>query len=164
MVSETVAIRQARRLSILVSDAAGSSETARDEIVLALQKYAVSDEHCIRIVDAWMGNEKYRPLPSDIKRLADQIPARDISKPDRNCKACYGTGWEQVFTLHTFESTRDGGQYRRKEIIPSKEQADMLRRNVDGIKQIVYDNVQRCTWCGYGKQVAAEEAARGGAA
>jgi hypothetical protein len=85
------------------------------------------------------------------------VPAMDHSKPDRACKACYGTGWEQVFTLHTYERTPGGGSYQRKEIIPTKEQADILKYTVDGVKQIVYDNVQRCTHCGYGKQVAVEE-------
>ena len=157
MVSESAATRQALRLSILVSDSNGASDVAQEEIVKALQKYAVNDEHCVRIVDAWMKSEKYRPVPSDIRKMAELVSAMDHSKPDRACKACYGTGWEQVFTLHTYERTPGGGQYQRREIIPTKEQADMLKQTVDGVKQIVYDNVQRCTRCGYGKQLAVEE-------
>ena len=160
MVSETVAVRQALRLSILVSDSSGSSETAQDEILKALQKYPISDEHCVRIVDAWIADEKYRPLPTDIRRLAELIPMMDHPQPDRTCKACLGTGWEHVHTLCTYEKGSGGGTYCRKEIIPSEEKALMLRRNVDGEKQRVYSAVRRCTWCRYGKQVAAEETDR----
>lgn len=162
MVSETVATRQALRLSILVKDSSGSSEDAQAELLKALQKYAVSDEHCVRMVDAWIADEKFRPLPCDIRRLAELVPVMDHSRPDRTCKACFGTGWEHVHTLCTYEKCPGGGMYCRKEIIPSDEQAVMLRQNVDGEKQRVYSAVRRCTVCRYGQRMAAEENARAG--
>jgi hypothetical protein len=163
-VSETGAVRQALRLSILICDSSGSSETAQDEILSALKKYAVNDEHCVRMVDAWIASEKYRPLPADIRRLADSVPMMDHSRPEKSCKACLGTGWEYVWTLCTYEKGPSGGTYCRTEIIPTEEQAAILRQNVDGQKQRVYTAVRRCTECRYGQRMASEENARAGAA
>ena len=159
-ITANFAARQVLRFGAL---APAPSEVAPHELAKVLREEAISEEHAIKIVDAWnrSGNE-FWPKPADIIRLAKQVPLTK-PKPDKSCPACFGTGWEHVWTLETHEQV-GGNSFKRKEIIPNGEVAHELQRRVDGIKQHVYSNVRRCTECRYGHEVAQEESVRRSAA
>jgi hypothetical protein len=159
MISEASALRQANRLRLLREFP--TSEEAQQELISALRRYALNDDHVIRIIDKWISTSRFSPTPVDISDLAESIPAVDAKpKPDKTCPACLGTGWEHVYTLETYERSANGSAYKRREIIPNEATAELLRIQVDGKTQHVYSCVRRCTFCSYGQALKTESTTR----
>lgn len=159
MIPEAFALRQTMRFHCLRE--APKTEIGLQELVTALRRYAATEEHAIRIVEKWIASNQFAPTPIDIADTAESVPASNIKlKKDRDCPACYGTGWEVVYTLDTYEVLADGSCYKRREIIPDQQTAGQLQTRVDGKKQVVYSNARRCTQCNYGKTLTSESGAR----
>lgn len=149
-VSKSVISRQILRLSALANPP--QMDEGWRELEETLKREAISDEHAIRVVSQWIEQNRWCPSPKDLREMAEAAPARDFSKPDRDCNACGGTGWEHVWKLTTYESG-DGYNHKTVEIL-SNNQAAELRGKVDGKSQIIYSNVRRCTVCRYGRDLA----------
>jgi hypothetical protein len=157
-VSESVAIKQAIRLCSLI--AGDGSDILQEELVEALRAAALSDEHCVRITSTWIKYNKFRPMPAELYRLAESLPAFATAMTVNNkCAGCSGTGWEQVWDLVTYHRNRDSRHKTTERIVDAAVAAD-LKRRVDGNQQRVYDGVIRCTQCNYGRGLAMAEQAR----
>lgn len=152
MIPEPLARRLTLRFSTLRN--APSDVEGMEELTRALQRYAVNDEHALKIVNKWIENERSWPTPRDIADMAQSLPAsRCGADPDAKCRWCAGSGWEPIYILHTHEFINET-HYKTKERFPyDKAQYERLARQIDWKKQAIYEHVQRCTHCGYGKEL-----------
>ena len=131
------------------------------DIIAAFQEYARNYEHAIRMVDWLVRRHIDFPVQVEIAEAAEATFAdEDRVKPDRRCKHCEGTGYEQCWALITNHKTPSGGAYVSTDKIFKRETAEELKKLCDGINQILYDCVRECPHCRYGMAITAAVAAR----
>ena len=151
MITSAEATQQIVRLSVL-----RYRPEQMDEIVKAYQEYARNPKHATRMTDWLIRRYTDFPMPMEIAEAAEATFAdEDRVKPDRKCRGCDGTGYEQVWQLVTYHRTEGGGCYKSLDTITNAETAADLRRLCDGKTQILYDCVQPCTRCHFGAAIAA---------
>lgn len=150
MITTSEATRQIVRLSVL-----RYRPEQMDEIVAAFQTYAQSRDHATRMTDWLLRRYTDFPVPVEIAEAAEATrEGEGRVKPDRRCRGCDGTGYEQVWQLVTYHKTEGGGCYKSLDAITSPETAAELRKLCDGKNQILYDCVRPCTHCRYGAAIA----------
>lgn len=158
MIPETFASRQALRFSTLRNPP--NSAEGVEELVAALRKHALNEDHAVRIADRWIKESRFWPTPVDIAELAEQLPASAVvTKPNKSCPKCFGCGYEEVYTLTTHERIGES-HYKRVEKFEGREKYEELRKLVDGINQKVYTHARRCTHCDYGRTLQRQEEER----
>ena len=151
MITQAEAERQVVRLNAL-----RFPPPVTDEVVAAYQEYARNYRHAVRMTDWLLRRYTDFPVPVEIAEAAEAtISSEDVVKPDRKCRHCDGTGYEQVWQLVTYNDMPGGGCYKSLDTILSRETADELRKLCDGKKQILYDCVRACTHCRYGAAISA---------
>ena len=94
---------QIRRLRVL--DFFPQDGVAKGELVKALWRHAVNENHAERIIDACLKqrfgiNGRSCPTPAELGEVAEQVsanadPEPPLRAPDRNCKQCGGSGWKR---------------------------------------------------------------------
>jgi hypothetical protein len=153
MISDSLATRLMMRFTTLKNRPEHTE--AFDEITSALQRYALNDDHAVRIVNKWMDTERYWPTPMDIAETAESLPTHNTKLQREHCTVCNGGGYELVYILHTHERVGEAF-YKSKERIPDKATYERLIRQIDGIKQRIYEHAQPCTHCNYGRGLQRE--------
>lgn len=158
MIRSATATRQVLRMS--VQPGFPQTSEGQDELENALKKSAASDEHAVRIIDAWLASSRFCATPYDLYELAETVPAVDFTeRPDKRCSGCSGTGYEQVWQLITWEHFGQS-TFKSVQVIEDQEKAMDLRKRVDGKDQVLYDCVRRCQRCSYGRALQAAEQSR----
>jgi hypothetical protein len=141
MISARVAAEEARRFSCLPFwrqlEPAG-----RDEIIVALARYADDDAHAARIVDAWLRESRELPTPADIRAAARGTHQSERRNLHDKCRICGGTGWEHYLLIPAH--TNSLGQYVEKREVRAGDDGEIglmrMRKTVEA-----YDYVRRCT-------------------
>jgi hypothetical protein len=144
MIADDVLNRQVIRLGALRNrpDYLGDIEDA-------FREAARNAAHAMRMTDRIVRYSEFFPTPAEVYTAASATASdEDLPKRNRNCPACDGTGWEQVWQLITYQRTPGGGMYKSFDVITDREQAMKLEKMVDGKDQLVYACVRRCTRCG----------------
>jgi hypothetical protein len=112
-----------------------------------------------RAVDMWMKENQWLPTPADLHKLAKETVNREHVPSNRDCQACFGTGYKQAWELRTYTGEVDHRGIPRftVELITFEQYID-LRKKVDGHKQNVVAAVDACV-CRYGMHLDAARAA-----
>jgi len=152
---ETITEAQARQQIVRLTVLRFKPEDI-SELVAIYREYARNFQHSVRMTDWLLRRYTDFPVPLEVMEAAEAtISSEDVVKPDRRCRQCDGTGYEQVWQLVTYNKTPGGGCFKSIDNIFSREAAEDLRRLCDGKTQILYDCTRPCTTCRYGAAIAA---------
>jgi hypothetical protein len=148
MISEAIVSQQIVRLSILRGE---KSEAAIAEVKQVYREAAKNPAHATRMTNWIIRHLDFFPVPREVFTAAsEEYRAEESAQPDKHCKACGGTGFEQAWQLVTYHANPDGSAFKQVDVIRDPEVAADLRAKVDGKTQFLYPCVDQrgCTKCG----------------
>ncbi len=150
MISERQATAQALRMEGLGNFPL--REEAQRELIAAIQRAARDVDHASAITSRWIECNRFAPTPAEIYVLAARCD-REYDPREWRCSKCDGTGFVEVYELHTWRSAND----KTVEQI-SHEQFERLLQQVSGIigEQIVTSAAAHCNACARGRRMAEE--------
>lgn len=122
----------------------------RDDLGRAIEKYAVTDDHALRSVEALLGDLRFRPTEKDIRdychaTVAHQEHAYETAP---KCQLCDGNKFVTVWRLVTYR----GNSYsiEKSEALPCKNYeeamvfAKKIAANPGSVRQVVNSAAKGC--------------------
>ena len=125
----------------------GYDEPAKLELVRIATKYARDLTHLREIVgsisEGWDHCPDGRELREALTQAETTVPTYQARS---RCKfeICDGSGWVEVFALHTYERGPAGGAFTRKEWLTFDQWFALDQQKLDPQKQVLFTGRKRC--------------------